>query len=59
MHIPGDSPGYGLRDLGVKIVSMLCFHLSHEFNPLIKYSKTSGTSVIILRVVVEEDIEGE
>lgn len=32
--------------------------LSHEFNPLIKYSQAGVTSVI-LRVVVEEDIEGE
>ena len=54
MHLPGDSLTYSL-----KIVSLLYSQLlSHEFNPLIKYSQAGVTSVI-LRVVVEEDIEGE
>ena len=32
---------------------------SYKFNPLIKYSETSITVVIIIRIVVEENVEGE
>ena len=44
----------------LKIVSKLCSQVSSdEFNPLIKYSQTGVTIVIIIGIVVEEDIEGE
>ena len=32
---------------------------SYKFNPLIKYSETRITVVIIIRIVVEENVEGE
>ena len=55
MYVPGDTLTYSLKIVSLLLYSQL---LSHEFNPLIKYSQAGVTSVI-LRVVVEEDIEGE
>ena len=59
MHVPSESPSYSIREsLQDSLKVMFSYVFLHKFNPLIKYSQTGVTSVM-LRVVVEENIEGE